>query len=229
MQIMATLTELVDTIAKVEGVDRSRVNLIARYIREAGLIETGGRGSSAANMSVADAANLLIGVNAATNASDAARVVRKYRAFEAYEARFEADPTPASTRGLFGEAIEGLVEGACWGRLPEEFLRSDVSRDLREHFSRGHVQITLRFRKPDHSVTLRMSTRFHPDYDPTGDVSEEWREVGIGQTLFVKFLPPGSRATRKKKVVPGDRVEETAIGFRTIAAVGKLLRPPQTD
>ena len=45
---MATLSALVDTIAAVEGIDPATVTLVARHIREARLIRTGGRGPSAA-------------------------------------------------------------------------------------------------------------------------------------------------------------------------------------
>ena len=77
---MATLTELVETIAEAEGLDPTSVGLIARYIREAGLITTGGRGPSAARMDFSDAAHLLIGVNATKAAQDAAKIVSISRA-----------------------------------------------------------------------------------------------------------------------------------------------------
>ena len=41
---MATLSQLVDVVAAVEGLDRERVGAIARVVREAGLIATRGTG-----------------------------------------------------------------------------------------------------------------------------------------------------------------------------------------
>jgi hypothetical protein len=77
---MATLSQLVGIIATVEGLDRERVGAIARAVREAELIATHGRGTSAAHMGEAYAANLLIAVNAAETARIAPEIVRRYRA-----------------------------------------------------------------------------------------------------------------------------------------------------
>src|ERR1700722_4299287 len=82
--VMGTLSHLVETIAAVEGIDPATVALIARHIREANLISTGGRGPSAARMTITDAANLLIGVNATRIAAEAAQVVRTLRSLTAY-------------------------------------------------------------------------------------------------------------------------------------------------
>src|SRR6516225_3304479 len=79
---MATLSQLVEAIAEVEGMDSATVALIARTVREAGLITTGGRGPSAGKMTVADAANLLIAVNTSASAHEAPDRVRKYRQLE---------------------------------------------------------------------------------------------------------------------------------------------------
>ena len=77
---MTTLSQLVDVVAAVEGLDGDRVAAVARAVREAGLIATYGRGTSAAKMGLADAANLLIAVNAAETARGAPEIVRRYRA-----------------------------------------------------------------------------------------------------------------------------------------------------
>jgi hypothetical protein len=66
---------LVKTVARLEGIDPATVALVARTVREAGLIATGGRGASAAKMDVKDATNLLIGVNASDMARDAPLLV----------------------------------------------------------------------------------------------------------------------------------------------------------
>ena len=77
---MATLSQLVDVVAHVEGLNRDRVGAIARAVREAELIATYGRGTSAGHTGLTDAANLLIDVNAAETARSAPEVVRRYRA-----------------------------------------------------------------------------------------------------------------------------------------------------
>src|SRR4051794_11597802 len=80
--LMATLSELVEILARVEGIEPATVGLVARNLREAGLITTRGRGLSAANMSFRDAANLLIAVNATVSAREAPETLRNYRRLE---------------------------------------------------------------------------------------------------------------------------------------------------
>src|SRR5215472_8031770 len=82
---MAKLSDLVEVVSSVEGVDPATVNLIAREVREAGLIKTGGRGTSAARMDFGDAAALLIAVNVTTIVREAALSVRRYSRLEARE------------------------------------------------------------------------------------------------------------------------------------------------
>jgi hypothetical protein len=241
--LMATLSELVNTIAAVEAIDPATVTLIARYIREAGLIATRGRGPSAATMGVKDAANLLIGVNATTNAAEAAKAVSVYRALESYESREKGDPRPAQKYGTLGEAIEQLVHATGVGELPEVFLNRVIPDDLQEAFPAVHID--MKFRRPIVSASLKI-TPIEPDEIPpiepdeiTPGLNEEWLEVevlsipgevsmerGTPEGLFFEFCPPKLRGPpRKKKTIAGDRLEEITIGYRTLSAVGKLLHP----
>ena len=78
---MTTLSQLVDVVAAVEGLDGDRVAAVARAVREAGLIATYGRGTSAAKMGLADAANFLAdrrerGRNCARGAGNCAPISR---------------------------------------------------------------------------------------------------------------------------------------------------------
>src|SRR5689334_4728902 len=81
---MVRLSDLVATIARVEGLPEPGVAQIARHVREAGLVSQSGRGLSAARMTIPDAANLLIAVNAAPMAKDAPRAVARYRGMVNY-------------------------------------------------------------------------------------------------------------------------------------------------
>ena len=85
---MATLSSLVETVARVEALDPSTVALFAREIRQAGLIKTGGRGNSAARMDFEDATNLLIAVNTARSIREAPLMVSKFRALQAWDGDF---------------------------------------------------------------------------------------------------------------------------------------------
>jgi hypothetical protein len=217
---MATLSELVDAIADVEGIDPATVTLIARYIREAGLISTGGRGPSAAAMGLTDAANLLIGVNATTTAAESARTVAAYRELEARE--FSAK-SPAMKYGKLGEAIEQLLNVIGVGELPETFLGRGIPPHLQKAFSTGGIEIDLKFRRSGSrlSVILRIAQRTTPA------TADAWQLVAeSGQSVLFAFYAPRSRGPPgKKENTAGDRVVETTIGYRTLSAVGKLLQP----
>jgi hypothetical protein len=232
---MATLTELIDTIAAVEGLDRSTVSLIARYIREAGLITTRGRGTSAATMGLTDAANLLIGVNATATAADAPRMVTAYRKLESYEPKPKADPGPPNKYGTLGQAIEQLVHATGVGELPEVFLSRETPSSLQKAFPRGEVHIDMKFRRPIPSASLKIASILKLD-EHTLELDEEWsdteipredlsEETEIFEDLFFEFYPPKVRGPPRKKKTAGDRLEEITIGYLTLSAVGKLLLP----
>jgi hypothetical protein len=133
---MATLSQLVDAIATVEGLDRERVGAIARAVREAELIATHGRGTSAAHMGVADAANLLIAVNAAETARSAPEIVRRYR----------ASRTSNKKQLEFGPTFEGMIAAAGTRRLADHLmdLGFGPAGDLREKLGHAREKFDLR-------------------------------------------------------------------------------------
>jgi hypothetical protein len=222
---MATLSELVDAIAAVEGIDPATVTLIARYVREAGLISTGGRGPSAAAMGLSDAANLLIGVNATTTAAESARTVSANRELEVFRAK--TDPRPAMKYGTLGEAIEQLLHAIGVGKLPDKFLGRGISPHLQEAFSRGEVEIDLKFRRSGSrlSAILRIAPRLSSTITPA--TADGWQLADeSGQSILIAFYAPRSRRPPgKKENTAGDRMVETTIGYRTLNAVSKLLQP----
>ena len=214
---MATLSELVDTIATTEGLDPASVALIGRYLREFGLITKRGRGLSAASMSVADAANLLIAVNATRNAAEAAKTAQTYRRLRPEE--HEIPISELRRDFTLGEAVEQLLTAAGSGALPQPFLgiNRDDAIDLSEMFAAGQVHVELRFRINAPSALLRVAQAF--DQAPTE------LALTIPALVLLHFSwrrgrdPPGTRQHQN-----GDRVEEITIGFRTLRAVGKLIR-----
>lgn len=219
---MAILSDLVESIAEVEDIDPATIGLIARYIREAGLIATHGRGPSAAKMSATDAANLLIGVNATSTAVEAPRVVRAYRRLHASEAPVLSDPSLDIPLGTLGEAIEQLLHGAGRGELAQPFAGKLLGSEFLEAFARGHVHIELRFCKSEKTATLRMTECLLSDeIEP----EREHELLDARSPDFVwKFKSAVSRGPPADKIKPGsDRIEETTIGYRTLHAVGRLI------
>ena len=204
---MATLSELVATIAKAEGMDLATVALFARYVREAGFIEKKGRGPSAANMGVKDAANLLIAINAASSVRAAASVVPVYKSLVAI-----GDET---IHGTFGEALELLIASAIEGKLPGSFLSKDVSDIVRDSFERGKSDISISFERPSPSVSFHIAAPSR----------QEEFAPGVYNTItpvFGAIFFPTKRASRKVNL--GDRKDRITIGNVTIFSVAERLR-----
>jgi hypothetical protein len=162
---MATLSQLVETIAEVEGMDAATVSLIARNVREAGLIRTTGRGLSAAKMTVADAVNLLIAVNATVIAREAAQTLRNYRRLETVVERTDdavvrgyARSARPAQRTRLGHALEQLIGIVSNRTVPQLYLSSTVPDLISQAFRREDVLIELMFYKPLPYACLNIST-----------------------------------------------------------------------
>lgn len=87
---MALLSQLVGVLAQVTGDPEPGMVVLARSLREAGYITTGGRGRSAAHMTERDAAAMLLAVAAGgdnTRAADTLRHVGSLRLLEGSEGR----------------------------------------------------------------------------------------------------------------------------------------------
>jgi hypothetical protein len=221
---MATLSDLVAVTASVEGLDLGTVALCARHMREAGLIKTGGRGSSAAAMELPDAANLLIGVNTAKSAPEAPRATRRFRALHAYEFRSESDPRAESDWGALGDAIEQLIMAADTGRTSEPFFGT-IMPELEEAFSNGDVHVGLTFNTTKVSATVKIWPLPGKDaVDP--DAPDRWAAQGL-PVISLLFSSPRPRGTPRamKQERTADRTEEVTIGYKTFRAVGKLILP----
>lgn len=195
---VATLEQLVETIADREGLGLQRVRAVARVARQAGLIATLGRGMSAAKMTPRDAANLLIAVNVAGTARTAPKIVDRYRRLR----------TTSSTRSVyFGIELEKLIAAAGTGTIAD-FVSSLLSRASRRsplvsrRYDPEDYEIAIKFRKPISLVTLYVAA-------PRGETPDE---VAFSQ-----------RAENSSVSVP-DRTVDVVITQRTIFAVGGLLR-----
>jgi len=200
---MATLTQLVSVIATTEGIDVERVGALARAIREAGLVRTSGRGTSAAQMEERDAANLLIAVNTADTARTAPEVVQEYRSLQAKRNR------KASEAGSeFGNELEELIWSARRKCLANYVMKTISLFGKRNHllgrrpYPNEAYKFWIEFEKPTPSVLVNISRLD----DPVGD--------------YVDFKDRRQQASK----ATGDRSEKTRITQRTIHAVADVLR-----
>jgi hypothetical protein len=231
---MARLEELVETVAEQEGMDPATVRLIARNVREAGLITTGGRGTSAGQMTFGDAANLLIGVNASVNAREAPETVRKYRRMR---------PACRNQSGDFGKALEKLIEALATTRtLPEIYLSFSMPPVLSQklirnvevtfHKPRAQARLYIALERPFESLghvifchqlpglttrDARRVTQIYFDFELPPQKEEMVFPHPDGTTTFVDGTPYVRRLQ--------DRRDTTVIGSPTINAVARLLKP----
>jgi hypothetical protein len=232
---MAILSQLVDVIAEVEGLDRATVNLIARYVREGGFIATTGRGSSAAKMTPAHAANLLIAVNASLTALSASQVVSQYRALQTQAATIELWDSEvgetesisapiSSTYQTFGRAFEALIASARTSHLPifaESFAwkvigsrEGNVLEAINRAVQSAKLRLSVSFAKPDPSVLIRIAEERSLD---------EYLARGAPPSIEISFRPKKRRLPSRSKTKAADRREHTMIGYPTIFAVGQLI------
>lgn len=220
---MATLSELVDAISTVEGMDPATVTLMGRYIREGGFIATKGRGPSAADMTIEDATNLVIGVNAAKQASEAASAVAIYGQLVAQEPLSKLARVSRKRFGTLAEGIGQLIRAAETGELPDEFLRCGVSDELREAFHSRRVHTEIRFRKSSPSATIKISRDILEKDVSTPEFAEYILEqTGGADSLYFQFYP--ARPIKSLSREFDDRMDETRIGYKTIRAIGEMVR-----
>lgn len=194
---MATLSQLVAAIATVEGIDAERVTAIARAVREKGLIQTSGRGTSAAQMSEADAANLLIATNTADTARMAPATIKEYRALEA-----KRKPSQ------FGSELEELISAA-----KRECLADYIAKMVTLLGTRGHHL----GRRPYPNEDYRFEIEFGK---PVPSVLVQIWVPTYSKRDYVDFID----RRKPKGEAQGDRRERTRITQRTIFAVANVLR-----
>ena len=215
---MAKLSDLIPALAQVLPMPEQTVAVIARALRQERLLSTGGRGPGAAEMTPDDCANLLLAIMAADQVKDAVNAVHRFRnlTMEAINYRDTADddekddwlPTPPVMRRLlvvrdFGEMLAGLIEAARDGFL-EKALGGVALPFLK-------IEIERRFRTASVSV------------------SGSSDEVALPKpVMIVSFgMPEGPERTQMEQEdfsVGGDAMITFAVGYRTINALGALIR-----
>lgn len=227
---MAKLPALVSALAECDERDRATLDHIARVIREAGLIPTTKRGGGASEMTVREAANLLIAANASESPKEAAMAVAHYRSLEGQdispgvydekdgvytrrdheEGGIFARITEAAN---FGEALETLIDG-----VPELLLSllayiddaygGNHSPEQLAHIKRGMIRfgeyagVHVTFSRPRPYATIRIVAW------PRGEerVHYEWR-FRVDTKLFMNgFYPERGK----------DRATTVTVGLRTL-------------
>lgn len=151
---MASIGQLVRVVAETSGLDESSVKLIARYLREAGLIGQQSTGGGAARMTASDAASLLIAVNGSTAAKDAAHSVAEFWHLP-LQTTFHDEPTDdlkyverEVIADTFGDVLERVIslfmDEPTGLSLPDEFETASSIR-IRIEFERPGPEASIGF------------------------------------------------------------------------------------
>jgi hypothetical protein len=230
---MATLSKLVKAVAQVEGLDEVTVGIYARAAREAGFISQGGRGRGAAQMTIEDAANLLIAVNGCPLAKDVKKRLPAIRKLPWLNS--SAGRLPKRHHGLrqlfldktleFGQWLEKLLllatpsgqgnQNELSKMLIGVPLKREIDRAKRSKIDfpqTALLQIRFWLARPSAEVVL-LGPRLYRGH------SQE--PIYMLLTADVSFDADVRAAGSPYR---GDRAEAVIISDATIAAVAKALR-----
>ncbi|MBW7057922.1 hypothetical protein KY389_14795 [Paracoccus bogoriensis] len=215
---MAKLSDLVPTLAQVLPMPEQTVAVIARALRQARLISTGGRGPGAADMTPEDCARLLLAIMAADQVKDSVAASQRFWAFPVEELHSrdtmpedEQDawlPLPDAMRALtqvttLGEMLAGLIAAARDGALDAAL---------------GGVMLPF--------MKIEVERRFH-----TASVSLAGSSDGLlpdRTVMIASFAPPKTQLRKLMEASGfhegGDAMVTFAVSQRTINPLGALIR-----
>lgn len=212
---MARLSDLVFTLSRVLGTPEPRLRLFARHTREGGFITTKGRGTSAAEMTTTDAANLVLAVMGTDTAKEVATTVETFR-------RLVPNQLPKNWSKLgiglvqdlpedhtFGDAMEALIDAAIDGSLKSFLTMPSTGNDEKGVVFPLDIIVTIY--SPLMNARIIFSThdnRIGPVtyYDPNQEVMNSWDNDSL------------------KTLRAGDLDRTCAISGVTFLEIGDLLR-----
>jgi hypothetical protein len=215
---MAKLPKLIEALAEVDERPRSTLEYIARTIREGGELPTIKRGSGAADMTVRDAANFLIGASVAeASPKDAPKLVRLYRALSiqahttpAEDGEMKRVATHISKSKTFGDALERLIEAsplilsifidfvdAAFGDKKGAFARKGLMRG-------EHARVQVSFIRPAPGVIIRVEQTLLGQ----SELICEWKCRLESEIAIREFLSSPS--------CKGDASSSRTVGLRTL-------------
>lgn len=167
------LSDLVPVMASALGYNETTLGVIARHLRVGGMLTSKGRGPGAAEMSVGDCANLLMGVlvtHVNVQGKDAAAAIPVMRSLVLQPKSFDNYVHWRDT-GVIQGPLTKLIADLAWARTFGDALELLLSQDraawrefmaslpLEEGFRHFHVAIN-RSDKISASIALRLSEGF---------------------------------------------------------------------
>lgn len=201
---MAVLSTLVKALAEVEGLEETQVAWVGRYLREAGLVASGGRGRGGAQMTVTDAANLLIGVNATSTAKEAVGAVISIRGLTLADEVFPITEDIKDESRLSMALYQPQSAATCIENLIGCFIDQDGGEAALDETTSPHISIS--FSRPLTRVIIRVA-----DLATSEDETDE---------LYALIEFEGNRESIERFA---DKADRTTITHRTLAALGRTL------
>lgn len=151
---MASIGQLIRAVASASQLDESSVRISARYLRQAGLIGQRSTGAGAARMTSADAAALLIAVNATALLKDSVEAVRIYSAL------------PLSHLGTCKVPNQNLIAlHRRYSELPT--LGDALAATIELYYENTNLSASVEFLRPTLQVFLRLYVAKN-DFDDFG-------------------------------------------------------------
>jgi hypothetical protein len=180
------LSKLIPHTSEWLGISKPTVESVAKYLRPAGLLSSGGRGPGGAEMTVDDKINLMLGVcgvEVANRAAEHVRIWRRLVRMTSKSAHKFAFLQSATVRDFFFDLItKDLNGGALDAWLKEADDAYDRIPDLK---AAPRHKVTLDFYVDEFSLTLTVS-RFISDYS---HLSSTLRQSSA-DTIAVGFMQP---------------------------------------
>lgn len=232
---MARLSDLIRILAASSRSPETSLTVIARVLREGGLITTGGRGLSAAQMMPSDGASLLLAIAAQGDHTKAAETVREVGALRlsqvgmgrrnGFPSGFLAD-ADGERFGLHGgqkldDALATILDRySTEGRLPPEPLHSDASP------MQGALIMAERLTDPTPCSLSVTVTRDDNNYSAELKVGQ--RGGDFMQLSFVQNPTPKGKAQRTGD--PEDGVEASlTVRPKVVHAIVCCIRNQSAD
>lgn len=171
---LTKLSGLIPVAAELLGRRAATVSVLARHLRTAGLIATGGRGPGGAEMGPKDGTNLLIGVAGAVELKDAPLCVPLYRNLGVGPGRIHSK-CPAwlepLTECLFGDALDHLLARAAELTALPESWEMKPGKDLQRVFGvpedrAGTVYARIELGRPVPTASIQLGRYVPLQADP---------------------------------------------------------------
>jgi len=219
---MASPGQLVDTVAQVLGVPQPTVKVHDYNLSVAGLRSKGGRGRSAAKMTSADAANLLIAVAASSFVKDTVDTVRDYADLPVFHnmSASWADTLPSlqalSREHTMREALIGLIDAARSGDLLNWITEVTPVENRPSIRMLYNYRVKVIFHGPMPMVDIRL-----PGKDLSSDIFMRYveRSPDTGDMEEIKRWSAELNARDK----PGDLEQLRIFTATTILKIGEVL------